>query len=42
MLAKDEATAEAAGREVLDALTWSEARVDAPPLVHAVIGARLR
>ena len=37
----DEAAAEAAGREVLDALTWSEAPVDAPPLIHAVIGDRL-
>jgi thymidine phosphorylase len=42
VLANDEETAEAAGREVLDALTWSETHVDAPPLVHDVIGARLR
>ena len=37
----DEATAERAGSEVLDALTWSDSPVDAPPLVHDVIGARL-
>jgi thymidine phosphorylase len=37
VLAGDEAAAEAAGQEVLDALTWSEARVDPPPLIHAVI-----
>ena len=41
VLAKDEAAAEAAGREVLDALTWSDAAVDAPPLIHAVVGKRL-
>ena len=41
VLAGDEATAERAGREVLDALTWSDSPVDAPPLVHDVIGARL-
>ncbi len=39
--AGDEASAEAAGREVLAALTWSDAPVDAPPLVHAVVGSRL-
>jgi len=37
VMARDEAAAEAAGREVLAALTWSEARVDAPPLIHEVI-----
>jgi pyrimidine-nucleoside phosphorylase len=42
VLARDEAAAETAGREVLDALTWSQTPVDAPPLIHAVIGARLR
>ncbi len=41
VLANDEATAAAAGREVLDALTWSETQGDRPPLVHAVVGARL-
>ena len=41
VLAKDEAAAEAAGREVLEALTWSDAAVDAPPLIHAVVGKRL-
>jgi hypothetical protein len=39
--ANDEASAEAAGRAVLAALTWSDARVEAPPLIHAVIGSRL-
>jgi pyrimidine-nucleoside phosphorylase len=41
VLANDETTAETAGREVLAALEWSESRVDAPPLVHAVVGERL-
>jgi pyrimidine-nucleoside phosphorylase len=41
VLANDEASAEAAGRQVLDALTWSDAPVDPPPLVHDVIGRRL-
>jgi pyrimidine-nucleoside phosphorylase len=41
VLARDEATAERAGSEVLDALTWSDSPVDAPPLVHDVIGSRL-
>ena len=40
VLANDDAAAEAAGRELLDALTWSEAPVEAPPLIHAVIGTR--
>ena len=39
--ANDEASAEAAERELLDALTWSEEPVEAPPLVHEVIGGRL-
>jgi pyrimidine-nucleoside phosphorylase len=42
VLAQDEAAAETAGRAVLDALTWSEAQVEAPPVIHAVIGSRLR
>jgi pyrimidine-nucleoside phosphorylase len=41
VLAQDEPAAESAGREVLDALTWSEAPVEAPPLIHAVVGSRL-
>jgi pyrimidine-nucleoside phosphorylase len=41
VLANDEAAADAAGREVLAALEWSDARVDPPPLVHAVVGERL-
>ena len=40
VLANDEATAEAAARELLEALTWSETPVDPPPLIHAVIGTR--
>ena len=40
VLANDDAAAEAAGRELLGALTWSEAPVEAPPLIHAVIGTR--
>ncbi len=40
VLAQDEAAAETAGREVLDALGWSETAVDAPPLIHAVVGNR--
>ena len=40
VLANDDAAAEAAGRELLDALTWSETPVEAPPLIHAVIGTR--
>jgi pyrimidine-nucleoside phosphorylase len=41
VLAQDEAAAATAGRAVLDALTWSEARVEAPPLILDVIGKRL-
>lgn len=41
VLANDDAAAEAAGRDVLEALAWSEAKVDAPPLIHDVIGSRL-
>jgi pyrimidine-nucleoside phosphorylase len=41
VLANDEAGAEAAGRDVIDALTWSDAEVEPPPLIHATIGARL-
>jgi hypothetical protein len=40
VLANDDAAAEAAGRELLDALTWSGTEVEAPPLIHAVIGSR--
>ena len=40
VLANDDAAAEAAGRRLLEALTWSETQVDAPPLIHAVIGSR--
>ncbi len=36
--ANEESEAEAAGREVLEALSWSEAPVKAPPLIHAVLG----
>jgi hypothetical protein len=39
--ANDEAAAEAAGGTVLDALTWSDTQVDAPPLIHSFIGPRL-
>jgi pyrimidine-nucleoside phosphorylase len=38
VLANDEAAAQAAGREVLDALAWSNEDVPAPALIHAVIG----
>jgi pyrimidine-nucleoside phosphorylase len=38
VLANDEAAAEAAGHDVLGALTWSDGRVDPPPLVYDVIG----
>ena len=38
VLANDEAAAQAAGREVLEALTWSNEDVPAPALIHAVIG----
>jgi pyrimidine-nucleoside phosphorylase len=41
VLAQDEAAAATAGRAVLDALTWSEARIEAPPLILDVIGKRL-
>jgi pyrimidine-nucleoside phosphorylase len=40
VLANDDAAAEAAGRELLAALTWSETPVEAPALIHAVIGSR--
>ena len=36
--ANEESAAEAAGREVLEALRWSEQPVEAPPLIHAVLG----
>jgi thymidine phosphorylase len=36
--ANDEEAAAAAGRRVLDALTWSDTPVEPPPLVHAVVG----
>ena len=38
VLANEEAAAQAAGREVLEALTWSNEDVPAPALIHAVIG----
>jgi len=38
VLANDQGAAEAAGAALLDALTWSEERVEAPPLIHAVVG----
>jgi pyrimidine-nucleoside phosphorylase len=38
VLANDEDAARTAGRAILDALTWSDAPVEAPPLVHAAIG----
>jgi pyrimidine-nucleoside phosphorylase len=38
VLANDEAAAQAAGLEVLEALTWSNEDVPAPALIHAVIG----
>ena len=38
--ANDDAAAEAAGRELLAALTWSGTQVEAPALIHAVIGSR--
>jgi pyrimidine-nucleoside phosphorylase len=41
VLANDAETAETAGRQVLDALSWSDTHVDAPPLIHDVIGRRL-
>jgi thymidine phosphorylase len=40
VLANDDASAEAAGREVLAALRWSEDPVEPPPLVHAVVGSQ--
>jgi pyrimidine-nucleoside phosphorylase len=36
--ANDQGAAEAAGRELLGALTWSEEPVKPPPLIHAVLG----
>lgn len=41
VLANDEAAAQAAGSDVLDALTWSQAKVEAPALIHDVIGSSL-
>ena len=41
VLARDQEAAEAAEREVLAALEWSEEPVPAPPLVHDRIGERL-
>ena len=40
VLAADEAPRRRPGATLLDALTWSEERVEAPPLIHAVIGSR--
>jgi pyrimidine-nucleoside phosphorylase len=39
--ANDERTAEEGGRQVRHALRWSDEPVEAPPLVHEVIGERL-
>jgi pyrimidine-nucleoside phosphorylase len=36
--ANDQSAAEAAGLEVLEALTWAEEPVKAPPLIYAVLG----
>ena len=36
--ANDDGAAEAAGRELLEALSWSEEPVRAPALIHAVLG----
>jgi thymidine phosphorylase len=41
VLANDAGAAETAAGEVLDALRWSDTRVDAPPLIHDVVGPRL-
>jgi pyrimidine-nucleoside phosphorylase len=41
VLANDAEAAETAAGEVLDALRWSDTRVDAPPLIHDVVGSRL-
>ncbi len=38
VLANDRGAAETAGAALLEALTWSDEPVDAPPLIHAVIG----
>ena len=41
MLANDDDAAEAAERELREALSWSDTQVDAPKLVHEVVGERL-
>jgi pyrimidine-nucleoside phosphorylase len=41
VLANDDATAQAAGRDVLEALTWSQTQLPAPALIHDVIGSKL-
>ena len=42
VLANDDDAAEAAERELTDALSWSDAKVEPPKLVHEVVGERLR
>ncbi|HEV3399339.1 MAG TPA: thymidine phosphorylase, partial [Actinomycetes bacterium] len=39
ILARDEETARSAAGGLLAALRWSDQPVDAPPLVHEVVGA---
>jgi pyrimidine-nucleoside phosphorylase len=41
VLANDEDAAQEAGRDIQAALTWSEEPVEAPPVVHEVVGERL-
>ena len=40
--ANDDAAAEAAERELSEALSWSDSKVEPPKLVHEVVGERLR
>ncbi len=42
VLANDDDAAEAAERDLRDALSWSDTQVEAPKLVHEVVGERLR
>ena len=41
VLANDDDAAEAAEREFREALSWSDTQVEAPKLVHEVVGKRL-
>ena len=41
VLANDDDAAEAAERELREALSWSDTQVEAPKLVHEVVGERL-